>query len=51
VTAKKKGTYRFTPELETKIAEMSAALGISKNAFVQIKLAEVLKIDKPRKAG
>jgi len=44
VTAtKKRTTYRLTPDLDKKIAEEAAKMGVSKNAFVQITLTRALK--------
>lgn len=40
---RKRSTYRFTKELEAIIKNESTKLGISKNAYVQIKLSEILK--------
>lgn len=39
---RKRSTYRFTKELEEIIKRESSKLGISKNAYVQIKLSEAL---------
>ena len=40
---RKRSTYRFNKELEEIIKRESSRLGISKNAYVQIKLFEALK--------
>ena len=40
---RKRSTYRFNQELEEIIKRESSTLGISKNAYVQIKLFEALK--------
>ena len=42
---RKRSTYRFNQELEEIIKRESSKLGISKNAYVQIKLLEILKKD------
>ena len=42
---RKRSTYRFNKELEEIIKRESSRLGISKNAYVQIKLLEILKKD------
>ena len=38
---RKRSTYRFTKELEEVIKNEASKLGISKNAYVQIKLTEM----------
>ena len=43
---RKRSTYRFNQELEEFIKREASRLGISKNAYVQIKLREFLKIQK-----
>ena len=40
---RKRSTYRFNQELEEIIKREASRLGISKNAYVQIKLLEALK--------
>ena len=40
---KKVTTYRLTADLDKRIAEQSEKMGISKNAYVQIKLTEALE--------
>lgn len=39
-------TYRFTPELDKRIAQEAEKLGISKNAFVQMTLSRLLENNK-----
>ena len=43
ITERKRSTYRFTMELEEIIKRESDRLGISKNAYVQVKLNEMLQ--------
>ena len=43
---RKRSTYRFNQELEEIIKREALRLGISKNAYIQIKLSEVLKMQK-----
>lgn len=40
---KKRSTYRITPELDRIITQQAEKLGISKNAYLQITLAEALE--------
>ena len=43
INERKRSTYRFTIELEEIIKKESDRLGISKNAYVQVKLNEMLQ--------
>ena len=43
---RKRSTYRFNKELEEIIKRESSRLGISKNAYVQIKLIEAIQKSK-----
>lgn len=45
---KKRTTYRLTSKLDSFITEQSKALGISKNAFVQLTLTKALQ---PKESG
>jgi hypothetical protein len=53
---KKRTTYRLSPELDQLIINHASKLGISKNAFVQMTLMQVLdankcKADNPLDSG
>ncbi len=45
---KKRTTYRLSPELDQLIINHASKLGISKNAFVQMTLMQVLDANKSK---
>ncbi len=47
---RKRSTYRFNQELEEIIKREASRLGISKNAYVQIKLLEAIQKSKLQSA-
>lgn len=47
---KRPTTYRLTPELDSIITKEAKKLGVSKNALVQVKLAEVFS-NKPNQTS
>ena len=46
VEERKRSTYRFNRDLEKAISEEAMKLGVSKNAYVQIKLTQLLQSEK-----
>lgn len=46
VEERKRSTYRFNRDLEKAISEEAIKLGVSKNAYVQIKLTQMLQSEK-----
>ena len=48
---RKRSTYRFNKELEAFIIKESTRLGVSKNAYAQIKLTELLNLQLNKKTS